>query len=48
VTAESPLELLVIGRREFGALLDDVPGLTQKVLVNLAGWVRDLDDRVYG
>ena len=48
VTATSDLDLLVIGRREFTALLEDVPGLNHKVLVNLAGWVRDLDAHVYG
>jgi CRP/FNR family cyclic AMP-dependent transcriptional regulator len=48
VVATSDLDLLVIGRREFAALLDDVPGLTHKVLTNLAQWVRKLDEHVYG
>ena len=48
VTATTDLELLVIGRREFAALIEDVPGLSHKVLVNLAQWVRQLDDRIYG
>jgi CRP/FNR family cyclic AMP-dependent transcriptional regulator len=48
VTATTDLELLVIGRREFTALIEDVPGLSHKVLVNLAQWVRQLDDRIYG
>jgi len=48
VTATSDIELLVIGRREFTALLEDVPGLNHKVLVNLAHWVRELDEHVYG
>jgi CRP/FNR family transcriptional regulator, cyclic AMP receptor protein len=48
VTSTSDMMLLVIGRREFSALLEDVPGLSHKVLVNLAGWVRQLDEHVYG
>ena len=48
VTATSDLDLLVIGRRAFTALLEDVPGLNHKVLVNLARMVRDLDAHVYG
>ncbi len=48
VTATTELDVLVIGRREFTALLEDVPGLNHKVLVNLAQWVRDLDAEVYG
>ncbi|HEY5247586.1 MAG TPA: cyclic nucleotide-binding domain-containing protein [Dermatophilaceae bacterium] len=48
VLATTDLDLLVIGRREFTALLEDVPGLTHKVLVNLAHWVRQLDEDVYG
>lgn len=48
VTATSAIDLLVIGRREFAALLEDVPGLSHKVLVNLAQWVRRLDEHVYG
>jgi CRP/FNR family cyclic AMP-dependent transcriptional regulator len=48
VTATSPIDLLVIGRREFTALLEDVPGLNHKVLVNLAQWVRRLDEHFYG
>jgi CRP-like cAMP-binding protein len=48
VTATSDLDLLVIGRREFTALLEDVPGLNRKVLTNLAQWVRRLDEHVYG
>jgi hypothetical protein len=40
--------VLVIGSREFSALLDDVPGLTHRLLSRLASWVRELDAKVYG
>ena len=48
VTALSELDLLVLGQREFSALLTEVPGLAHKILVNLAARVRELDERVYG
>jgi len=48
VTALTELDLLVIGQREFSALLTEVPGLAHKIMVNLAGRVRELDERVYG
>ena len=48
VVADGPLQVLVIGRREFSALLHDVPVIAQKLLLNLAGTVRDLDKKSYG
>jgi CRP-like cAMP-binding protein len=48
VTATTELDLLVLGQREFAALLSDVPSLSHKILVNLARRVRSLDERVYG
>lgn len=48
VTADGPVEVLVIGPREFAALLDDVPSITHKLLRSLAGMVRDLDKKTYG
>ena len=48
VTALTELDLLVIGQREFAALLTEVPSLAHKVMVNLAERVRELDERVYG
>ena len=47
VTAETPLEVLVIGQREFGALLDDVPGLAVRVLHNLAHRMVELESRTF-
>jgi CRP/FNR family transcriptional regulator, cyclic AMP receptor protein len=48
VTAVTELDLLVLGQREFAALLIEVPSLSHKILVNLARRVRELDERVYG
>lgn len=47
VEAATPLRVLVLGQREFGALIDDVPGLAHKMLSNLAQRVRELDQRIY-
>jgi CRP/FNR family transcriptional regulator, cyclic AMP receptor protein len=48
VTCDTDCTVLVLGAREFTSLLDDVPGLSHKVLARLAAWVRDLDSQVYG
>ena len=48
VTARTPMRLLVLGQREFVGVLEEVPGLTSRVLATLAGQVRSLDDRRYG
>jgi CRP/FNR family transcriptional regulator, cyclic AMP receptor protein len=48
VTCDSDCTVLVLGTREFTSLLDEVPGITHKVLSRLAAWVRDLDSQVYG
>lgn len=48
VVANGPMEVLVIGPREFSALLDDVPSITHKLLKSLAGMVRELDTQAYG
>jgi CRP/FNR family cyclic AMP-dependent transcriptional regulator len=48
VTAVTDLDLLVIGQREFAALLTEVPTLSHKILVILARRVRELDERVFG
>lgn len=46
VTSEDHCQLLVIGRREFASLLDEVPAIGQKLLVHLAGRLRDADREV--
>lgn len=48
VTADTPLQVLVIGQREFSAVLDTVPGLARKILAELTARVRELDSKVYG
>ena len=47
VVAETPLTVLVLGQREFAGLLDEVPGLGRKIMSSLAGWVRELDTKIY-
>jgi CRP/FNR family cyclic AMP-dependent transcriptional regulator len=48
VVAATPLTVLVLGPREFGGVLDEVPTLSHKLLEALAGRVRELDARIYG
>jgi len=43
VTAETPIRLLVIKRRNFTTLLREAPGLTMKVLATLSKRVRQLE-----
>jgi CRP-like cAMP-binding protein len=47
VVAETDVRALVIGVREFAAILDDVPSMTQKLLRALAARIRDLDSEIY-
>jgi CRP-like cAMP-binding protein len=48
VESETPMTLLVLSAREFTGVLDEVPGLTHKLLSALASRVRELDSRVFG
>lgn len=48
VTAASDMKVLVLGAREFSAIIDDVPPISHKLLKALAGRVRDLDAKTYG
>lgn len=48
VVTEGPAEILVVGPREFSALLQDVPSLSKKLLQHLAATVRELDTKSYG
>jgi CRP/FNR family cyclic AMP-dependent transcriptional regulator len=43
ITATSPMELVVLGQREFSALIDDVPGFAHKLLAGLARRLRAYD-----
>jgi len=45
VIADSPVRLLVISRRQFSMLLEDVPGLTQTLLATLSRRVREAEAR---
>lgn len=45
VTTEEPCELVVLGQREFMAVLDQVPVVAHKLLVTLAGRLREADTR---
>ncbi|HZJ26209.1 MAG TPA: cyclic nucleotide-binding domain-containing protein [Acidimicrobiia bacterium] len=43
VTAESEMELVVLGQREFGGLIDEAPGFARKLLAGMARRLRDAD-----
>ncbi len=45
VQAETPMQLLVLGQREFAGVLDEVPVLAHKMLTIMAGRVREADAR---
>jgi CRP-like cAMP-binding protein len=46
VISESPMTLLVVSARSFGALLDDVPPLRRKVMVALCERLRAADAKL--
>lgn len=46
VTTDEDTVVLVMHRNDFSQLLDDVPGLTRRVLAGLSQRVRELDARV--
>lgn len=48
VTATSDMKVLVLGAREFSAIVDEVPPIAHKLLKALAGRVRELDAKTYG
>ena len=43
ITAETPMELVVLGQREFAGLIDDVPEFAHKLLAGLARRLREAD-----
>ena len=45
VVAETPMQLLVLGQREFSGILDEVPGLAHKLLTIMAAQLREADER---
>jgi CRP-like cAMP-binding protein len=46
VRAVSDLTLLVISQQAFFSLLDEVPGLSRKILSTMASIIRDLDSKL--
>jgi CRP-like cAMP-binding protein len=48
VTADTDLEVLVMNRREFGQLLEDIPDFTIQLLRNLASRMTVLDQHAFG
>ena len=40
--------MLVIGVREFAALVDEVPPITHKLMKSMASKIRELDTQAYG
>ena len=48
VTADSDMQVLVLGQREFAGVLDEVPGLARKMLAAMAGRLREADTKAIG
>lgn len=48
VTTDTDCTVLVLGAREFAALLDDLPGVAHKIMSGLASRIRELDTKIYG
>ncbi len=47
VVATAPIQVLVIGQREFAAVIDDVPELARKLLQSMAARIRELDEQAH-
>jgi CRP/FNR family transcriptional regulator, cyclic AMP receptor protein len=47
VTAETPMELMVLGQREFASMIDEVPGFAHKLLSGLAHRLREYDVKTW-
>jgi CRP-like cAMP-binding protein len=45
--SDTEMTLLVLGQREFNAVLDTVPALSRKLLAAMATRLRDSDDKAY-
>lgn len=48
VVADTDMDLLVLGQREFSGLIDEIPGLGHKLLTAMAARLRDTDTRLFG
>lgn len=45
IVAESDLEVAILGHREFSAVVDQVPAVAHKLLVSMAGRLREADTK---
>jgi CRP/FNR family transcriptional regulator, cyclic AMP receptor protein len=45
ITADTDMELVVLGQREFAGIVDEVPGFARKLLAGMAKRLRDADAR---
>lgn len=45
VVADTAMELVVLGQREFAGIIDEVPGFARKLLAGMARRLRDSDAR---
>ncbi len=45
VVADSDMELVVLGQREFAGLIDEVPGFARKLLAGMAHRLREADSK---
>ena len=45
VTAQTPMEVLILGQREFSGLLAEVPAMSNKVMKGMARRLHELDAR---
>jgi CRP-like cAMP-binding protein len=45
VTAETDMDLVVLGQREFAGIIDEVPGFARKLLAGMATRLREADAR---
>lgn len=43
ITAVTPMELVVLGQREFAGIVDEVPGFARKMLTGMAKRLREAD-----
>jgi len=48
VIATTDLRVLVIGVREFAAIVDEIPSITHKLMRSLANRIRELDKQAFG
>ena len=44
VIADTDMELVVLGQREFGGVIDEVPGVARKLLTGMARRLREADN----